>query len=63
MGREKVCAILEGRAQNDVLLFTQEKKMEVESKKSWKNNDFRRTSTWNEKLVICVFAVKHTDVT
>ena len=39
-----------------------EKKMEVESKKI-KNNDFRRTITWNEKLVICVFAVKHTDVT
>ena len=36
--------------------------MVVESKKL-KNNDFRRTSTWNEKLVICVFAVKRTDVT
>ena len=38
------------------------KKMEVESKKI-KNNDFRPTIIWNEKLVICVFAVKHTDVT
>ena len=36
--------------------------MEVESKKL-KNNDFQRSSAWNEKLVICVFAVKHTDVT
>ena len=25
-----------------------------------KNNDRRRTSAWNKKLVICVFAVKHT---
>ena len=38
------------------------KKMEVESKKL-KNKGFRPTSTWNEKLVNCVFAVKHADVT
>ena len=52
------CVILGGCAQNGVFPFTQEK-MEVESK-NLKNNDFRRTSTWKEKLVICVFAVKHT---
>ena len=38
------------------------KKMGVESKKL-KNNDFRHTGTWNEELVICVFAVKRSDVT
>ena len=35
------------------------KKRELESKKI-ENNDRRRTSNWNDKLVICVFAVKHT---
>ena len=58
---KKLVGSWEGAPKN-MCCHSLKKKMEVESKKL-KNNDFRRTSTWNEKLVICLLAVKHTDVT
>ena len=56
--RKKTCAILGGRAQKDVFPFTQEKNG-GRVQKIEKNDDFRRTSTWNEKLVICVCSKTH----
>ena len=61
MGRKEACAILEGRAQKDVFLFTQEKNGGRVQKS--KNNEDRRIRPEIEKLVICVFAVEHADVT
>ena len=56
--KEKTCAILGGRAQKDVFPFTQEKNG-GRVQKIEKNDDFRRTSTCNEKLVICVCSKTH----
>ena len=58
---KKACVILGGRAPKKVSFHWLRKKMEVESKK--KNEKKWRSSTWNGKLVICVFAVGHNDVT
>ena len=52
-GKKNLCDLVRVRPKGCV----QEKKWR-QSPKKLKNNDRRRT--WNEKLVICVFAVKHT---
>ena len=58
---KKASAILGGRAQKVALPLTQEKNGGRVQKS--KNNEDRRIRHWNEKLVICVFAVEHADVT
>ena len=58
---KKACAILGGRAQKDALPLTQEKNGGRVQKS--KNNEDRRIRPEIEKLVICVFAVEHADVT